>query len=88
MIGSNAGSPPNNLVNNSTNTALTNGSNNNTPSTNNKNDSLSLSDNTSNHVVRPKDQLMYLANILNLQVQFTDIPKVRNSLSLNKVFLL
>ncbi|KAB7494042.1 Double-stranded RNA-binding protein Staufen-like protein 2 [Armadillidium nasatum] len=74
MIGSNAGSPPNNLVNNSSNTALTNGSNNNSSSTNNKNDSLTLSD-TSNHVVRPKDQLMYLANILNLQVQFTDIPK-------------
>ncbi|KAL7640516.1 UNVERIFIED_CONTAM: hypothetical protein RMT77_008791 [Armadillidium vulgare] len=87
MIGSNAGSPPNNLVNNSTNTALTNGSNNNTPSTNNKNDSLSLSDNTSNHVVRPKDQLMYLANILNLQVQFTDIPKANKSEYLSLVSL-
>lgn len=37
---------------------------------------LIISGNTSGQAVRPKDQLMYLANILGLQVQFTDFPKV------------
>ena len=30
----------------------------------------------SNQVVRPKDQLLYLAQLLGFQVQFSDFPKV------------
>lgn len=42
---------------------------------------------TSTQAVRPKDQLMYLAQILGLQVQFTDFPKGNKSEYLSLVSL-
>ena len=33
-------------------------------------------DGKSSHAVRPKDQLMYLAQLLGFRVQFSDFPKV------------
>ncbi|XP_037793794.1 double-stranded RNA-binding protein Staufen homolog 1-like [Penaeus monodon] len=41
----------------------------------------------STQAVRPKDQLMYLAQILSLQVQFTDFPKGNKSEYLSLVSL-
>jgi hypothetical protein len=36
----------------------------------------------SSQVVRPKDQLLYLAQLLGFQVQFSDFPKVLSSCEL------